>query len=61
MKIYKYLKYMSELKKRTFDCINADIDKDSNVCQESVTFIIPYLQRAYKWKEKQAKQGKADK
>ena len=47
---------MSELKKRTFDCINADIDKDSNVCQESVTFIIPYLQRAYKWKEKQAKQ-----
>jgi hypothetical protein len=56
MKIYKYLKYMSELKKRTFDCINADIDKDSNVCQESVTFIIPYLQRAYKWKEKQAKQ-----
>ena len=49
---------MSELKKRTFDCINADIDKDSNVCQESVTFIIPYLQRAYKWKEKQAKQGK---
>ncbi|MBM6714891.1 DUF262 domain-containing protein [Phocaeicola coprocola] len=56
MKIYKYLKYMSELKKRTFDCINVDIDKDSNVCQESVTFIIPYLQRAYKWKEKQAKQ-----
>lgn len=47
---------MSELKKRTFDCINVDIDKDSNVCQESVTFIIPYLQRAYKWKEKQAKQ-----
>ena len=47
---------MSELKKRTFDCINADIDKDSNVCQESVTFIIPYLQRAYKWKEKQTKQ-----
>lgn len=47
---------MSELKKRTFDCINADIDKDSNVCQESVTFIIPYLQRTYKWKEKQAKQ-----
>lgn len=47
---------MSELKKRTFDSINADIDKDSNVCQESVTFIIPYLQRAYKWKEKQAKQ-----
>ena len=47
---------MSELKKRTFDCINADIDKDSTVCQESVTFIIPYLQRAYKWKEKQAKQ-----
>ena len=47
---------MSGLKKRTFDCINADIDKDSNVCQESVTFIIPYLQRAYKWKEKQAKQ-----
>lgn len=47
---------MSKLKKRTFDCINADIDKDSNVCQESVTFIIPYLQRAYKWKEKQAKQ-----
>ena len=47
---------MSEFKKRTFDCINADIDKDSNVCQESVTFIIPYLQRAYKWKEKQAKQ-----
>lgn len=47
---------MNELKKRTFDCINADIDKDSNVCQESVTFIIPYLQRAYKWKEKQAKQ-----
>ena len=44
------------LKKRTFDCINVDIDKDSNVCQESVTFIIPYLQRAYKWKEKQAKQ-----
>lgn len=47
---------MSELKKRTFNCINVDIDKDSNVCQESVTFIIPYLQRAYKWKEKQAKQ-----
>uniref|UniRef100_UPI004025D1B2 DUF262 domain-containing protein n=1 Tax=Phocaeicola plebeius TaxID=310297 RepID=UPI004025D1B2 len=47
---------MGVLKKRTFDCINADIDKDSNVCQESVTFIIPYLQRAYKWKEKQAKQ-----
>lgn len=47
---------MSELKKRTFDCINVGIDKDSNVCQESVTFIIPYLQRAYKWKEKQAKQ-----
>lgn len=47
---------MSELKKRTFDCINVDIDKDSNICQESVTFIIPYLQRAYKWKEKQAKQ-----
>lgn len=47
---------MGVLKKRTFDCINVDIDKDSNVCQESVTFIIPYLQRAYKWKEKQAKQ-----
>lgn len=47
---------MSELKKRTFAILNADIDKDSNVCQESVTFIIPYLQRAYKWKEKQAKQ-----
>ena len=38
---------MGVLKKRTFDCINVDIDKDSNVCQESVTFIIPYLQRAY--------------
>lgn len=37
---------MGVLKKRTFDCINVDIDKDSNVCQESVTFIIPYLQRA---------------
>lgn len=47
---------MGVLKKRTFDCINVDIDKDSNICQESVTFIIPYLQRAYKWKEKQAKQ-----
>ena len=47
---------MGVLKKRTFDCINVDIDKDSNVCQESVTFIIPYLQRANKWKEKQAKQ-----
>lgn len=47
---------MGVLKKRTFDCINVDIDKDSNVCKESVTFIIPYLQRAYKWKEKQAKQ-----
>lgn len=47
---------MGVLKKRTFDCINVDIDKDSNVCQESVTFIIPYLQRAYKWKERQAKQ-----
>ena len=47
---------MGVLKKRTFDCINVDIDKDSNVCPESVTFIIPYLQRAYKWKEKQAKQ-----
>lgn len=47
---------MGVLKKRTFDCINVDIDKDSNVCQESVTFIIPYLQRPYKWKEKQAKQ-----
>lgn len=45
---------MSELNKRTFDCINAD--NGSNECQKSVTFIIPYLQRAYKWKEKQAKQ-----
>ena len=41
---------MGVLKKRTFDCINVDIDKDSNVCQESVTFIIPYLQREYKLK-----------
>lgn len=47
---------MGVLKKRTLDCINADIDKGSNECQESITFIIPYLQRAYKWKEKQAKQ-----
>lgn len=47
---------MGVLKKRTFDCINADIDKGSNECQKSITFIIPYLQRAYKWKEKQAKQ-----
>lgn len=45
---------MSELNKRTFDCINAD--NGSNECQKSVTFIIPYLQRAYKWKKKQAKQ-----
>lgn len=45
---------MSELKERTFDRINAD--NGSNECQKSVTFIIPYLQRAYKWKENQAKQ-----
>lgn len=45
---------MSELKERTFDSIN--VDKGSNECQKSVTFIIPYLQRAYKWKENQAKQ-----
>lgn len=45
---------MSELKKRTFDCINAD--NGSNECQKSVTFVVPYLQRTYKWKEKQAKQ-----
>lgn len=52
--IYRQLKYMSELRKRTFDCINAY--NGSNECQKSVTFIIPYLQRAYKWKENQAKQ-----
>lgn len=45
---------MGELKERTFDCLNAD--KGSKECQKSITFIIPHLQRTYKWKEDQANQ-----